>query len=105
MRRKKLSKSKVKLPLFNTPLSGGVDLSIVEGNYYYSRGGWVARVVYVDNRNEGRCYAIHNPGTPYESSPIIHELKTGYAVPLFSVGEPPAYTGHPADLVKEVTVQ
>ncbi len=105
MPKPKLTKSKKTLPLFNKPLSKGVDLKIIDGAYYYARGGWVAKVIYVDSREEGRCYVIHNPGTPYESLPIIHELKTGYAIPTFSIGEPPAYTGHPADLVKEVVIQ
>lgn len=100
-----MTKLKETLPLFNQPLSKEVALNIIEGKYFYARGGWVAKVVYVDTRAEGKCFVVHNPGTPFESLPIMHELKTGYAIPMFSIGEPPAYTGHPADLVKEVTIQ
>ena len=98
-------KSKEQPPLFNHPLSKGVILDVAEGKYFYARGGWIAKVIYVDNRPPGKFYAIHNPATPFESSPVMHLLETGYATPILSIGEPPAYNGHPADLVKEVVIQ
>jgi hypothetical protein len=48
---------------------------------------------------------VHNPKTPFEVGPVLHMLSTGFAAPLFSIVEPPAYTGHPADLIKEAEVQ
>lgn len=98
-------KLKEQPPLFSKPLSKEINLNVEEGRYFYSRGGWIAKVIHVDTRPPGRFYAIHNPGTSFESSPIIHELKTGYATPMFSIGEPPSYTGHPADLVKEAIAE
>ena len=103
MRRVKLSKSKKKLPLFNKPLKSDIKLNVEEGLYFYTRGGWVARILYV-NKSNRKCFAVHNPGTPYEAGPIAHELESGFAVPMFSFLEPPAFTGHPADLVKEVNI-
>lgn len=102
-RRIKLSKSKVKSPLFNKSLKQGEKLEIEEGKYFYTRGGWVARIIYVI-KSDNKCFVVHNPSTPYENGPIAHELNTGYAIPMFSFLEPPSYTGHPADLVKEVVV-
>jgi len=96
-----LAKPKKKLPLFNKPILKEQDLCIVENSYFYTRGGWIAKVIYI-NKTMDRCFAVHNPETPYEAGPIAHELKTGFAQPLFGIMNPPAYTGHPADLVKEI---
>ena len=100
-----MSKSKKTSPLFNKPLGKEIQLDIQDGSYFYTRGGWSAKVVHVCF-NIDRCYVIHNPGTPYEVGPVAHEVKSGHALTmsLFPLLEPPAYTGHPADLVKEMEV-
>jgi len=83
------------------PPESNTKLDIEEGKYFNTRGGWIARVIYV-SKESNQCFAIHQPGTKFESGPVFHELKTGYVMPLFSLLTPPAYTGHPADLVEEV---
>jgi hypothetical protein len=98
-----LKKSKESLPLFNEPFPQKLKLNIKENSFFQTRGGWVAKVVYI-YVDSNRCIAIHNPNTPYESSPIIHENDSGFAIPAFSIGEPPTYSGHPADFVKEVQI-
>lgn len=76
---------------------------IREGGWYQTVGGWTARVVYV-NAKLGLAFAIHNPSTEAEAGPVPHDYKTGIVVamsiPPFMT--PPAYFGHPADLLKEV---
>jgi len=96
-----LAKQKKKLQLFEKSIAKEIELNIRENSYFYTRGGWIAKVIYVNNPTQ-KCFAIHNPNTPYEVGPVAHELKTGFATPLFSIFEPPAFSGHPADLVKEV---
>uniref|UniRef100_A0A7C3WM24 Uncharacterized protein n=1 Tax=Dictyoglomus turgidum TaxID=513050 RepID=A0A7C3WM24_9BACT len=105
MAKSKLKKNSNNLPLFDQPLKKKApSLYIEEGKYYYTRGGWIAKVVYVNDKDD-ICYAVHNPKTPFEVGPVLHMLSTGFAAPLFSIVEPPAYTGHPADLIKEAEVQ
>ena len=96
-------RSNKKSPRFIRPLNpNDIELNIIEGKYFYTRGGWLAKVIYVSN-TLSQCYVIHHPGTEYEIGPIFHDITTGYAIPFFSLLEPPAYTGHPADLIKEVS--
>lgn len=95
--------SRKELPIFKQPSKTKATLNIKEGSYFYTRGGWVARIVFVVNAKD-LCYAVHNPGTPYESEPIVHEVNSGFAIPRLSIGEPPAYTGHPADLTEEIQI-
>ena len=94
--------SKKPLPLFNKPLRTNLKLEIEEGKYFETRGGWIAKIIYVSSI-QNQCYAIHNPGTQYEVGPVFHEIGTGNANPLFGLLNPPVFTGHPADLIKEVT--
>jgi hypothetical protein len=94
---------KEKSQIFKDPLATGVSLDIVENKYFYTRGGWVAKIIYVNNIT-GKCFAVHNPGTAYEIAPITHDINTGFAMPMFSLLDPPAYTGHPSDLVREMSV-
>ena len=84
-------------------MEGESVFDIKEGGYYQTRGNWIARVVYV-SKTVPLCYAIHNPGSPLEVGPVAHEVGTGYAVNLtiFNFSVPPAYEGHPADLMEEV---
>lgn len=89
------------LPLFNQPLKKEVKLNIEEGKYFETRGGWIAKIIYVSEIQK-QCFAMHNPGTKFEVGPVFHEIDTGYANSLFGLLNPPAFTGHPADLVKEV---
>ncbi len=87
--------------LFTKPLKDRPNLKIEEGKYFNTRGGRIAKIIYVSKETK-QCCAIHSPGTKFENGPIFHELETGYALPLFSLLTPPTYTGHPADLIEEV---
>lgn len=89
--------------LFTKPLRDKKNLKIEEGMYFSTRDGWIARIIYVD-KDKSQCCAVHNPGTPYEVGPVFHDAKTGFAMPYFGILEPPAFTGHPADLIEEVSV-
>jgi hypothetical protein len=81
-----------------------IDLNILEGKYYHTRGGWIAKVVHVST-SQKICYVIHNPGDATESAPILHDKKNGFALypSILAFLVPPAYGGHPADLIEEVT--
>lgn len=78
-------------------------LHFKEGGYYTTVGGWTARVIYVKPALN-ICFAVHNPSTEMEAGPIPHELTTGVALSFTNLPfmTPPAYLGHPADLIAEV---
>jgi len=70
-----------------------------------ARGGWIAKVVHIRVDKQG-FEAVHRPGVlgksgiqgiQDESFPVWH-WPDGTAHADFSVNEPPAYNGHPADL-------
>ena len=96
------AKLKNSFPRFKTTPDSNL-LKVEEGDYFTTRGGWLARILYINNI-VGVCYAVHNPGTQYEIGPILHERDTGYSISLMIPGmvAPPAYEGHPADLIKKV---
>ena len=62
-----------------------------------TRGGWDAVVVQVSELRDG-FYAIHESDAGQTSAPIWH-WPDGSAHAVFSVYEPPAYCGHPADIL------
>ena len=66
------------------------------GDEIRTRGGWLARVLWVDRKNQ--IYCLHQPGTAGEYGPVFHE-PDGTARPMFGVMSPPTYGDHPADLV------
>ena len=68
------------------------------GKKYKTVGGWEALVVYVKSTQDF-FWAVHAPGTPNESSPIMHQMN-GMAMPQLSVGEPPRFNKTlPADIL------
>ena len=78
-------------------------LSIQEGRYYRTRGNWIAKIIHINEKSQ-ICFVIHNPGNEFEQGPVMHELLTGNVleISLYSFLTPPAYYGHPSDLVEEV---
>ena len=85
-------------------------LKIEKGKKYKTIGGWEAECVY---SNGQYVYFIHS--TPSDVviakdfrisgddvvGPVTHTLD-GRAVSAFSVNEPPAFHGHPADIIEEI---
>jgi len=68
------------------------------GKKYKTVGEWDALVIYI-NFDKTIFWAIHAPGTPNESNPILHQMN-GTAITTFSVSEPPRYGKlHPADIL------
>lgn len=92
-----------KFNLLNDLESSEQPIQLKENAMYYTRGGWVATVIWI---NGNTCYVIHNPKTAYETGPVLHDKSTGYAIYVTFAGNliapPPTFKGHPADLVKEV---
>ena len=70
------------------------------GDKHKTRGGWDVVIIWISRPEfgEGSLFAIHRPGENSESLPIMHTLE-GWAKSEFSVGEPPAYGQHPADII------
>jgi len=68
------------------------------GKVYKTVGEWDAKVIYITG-NGGFFYAIHAPGTPNETVPILHNI-TGMAQSQFSLAEPPRFGKTlPADIL------
>ena len=70
------------------------------GDKHKTRGGWDVVIIWRTRPRvgEGCLYVIHRPGDILESAPILHGLD-GKAMSLASVGEPPSYGQHPADII------
>lgn len=71
------------------------------GKKYKTVGEWEALVIYV-KYTQDFFWAIHAPGTPNETAPIMHQIN-GMAIPQLSIGEPPRFNKTlPSDiLIKE----
>jgi len=68
------------------------------GKKYKTVGGWEALVIYVKSTQDF-FWAIHAPGTPNESIPILHQI-TGMSVTQFAISEPPRFNKTlPADIL------
>lgn len=68
------------------------------GKEYKTVGEWTARVIHITG-DGGFFYAIHAPGTPNETVPILHQIN-GAAQSQFSVAEPPRFGKmSPADIL------
>lgn len=91
-------------------------MKLTKGVILKARGGWDAEVIWIRVDKQG-FYAVHRPGilgsgssvrignlsfqsTNGESCPVYH-WPNGTARAAFTIGEPPVYTGHPADLEME----
>jgi len=86
-------------------------MKLAKGTILKAKGGWDAEVIFICQRTKlmltgvkgfimpaGRFYAIHQPGTRYESCPVLH-CEEGTTHSSRALHEPPVYeTGHPADL-------
>ena len=74
------------------------------GKKYKTVGGWEALVIYVKNTQDV-FWAVHAPGTPNESFPIMHQMN-GMAMPQMAVGEPPRFNKTlPADILTTEVIQ
>ena len=84
-------------------MEGMITFKIEGDRYYNTRGGWLCKCIYV-NQNVRIAYVVHNPNTDMEAGPVMHSIDTGFAidVSLLNHMTPPAYKGHPADVIEEV---
>ena len=81
-------------------------MKLTKGVLLIANGGWEAIVIWVRADRQG-FYAVHRhgmlggqigiQGVHDESNPVYH-WPDGTAHADFSLNEPPAYNGHPADL-------
>ena len=76
--------------------AGGLVSNVRVGDEFTSRGGWLARVIWVRTDGSG-FYTVHKPDTAEEVVPVYH-FPDGRALPIFVVCPPPHYNGDPADV-------
>ena len=75
-------------------------MELTPGVVLKAKGGWDAIVIWTTTgpNMPVAFYAVHRPGTAFESVPIEH-LANGDPITQFSVSEPPSYDrSHPACL-------
>jgi len=82
------------------------ELELKEGKEYITRGGWTAKVLYIDKINESTGITVYSqtfiaPHTYKEKEEIVHHDNNGMALISFGVHVPPTFKGQPADIIKE----
>lgn len=85
----------------NSEFIGGdlkVPNNVSVGEKYKTIGGWKTKVIHISHSRDF-LWAIHQPGTPLESVPIMHRFD-GRPMSAFSIAEPPVYdSDHPSCII------